>query len=113
MNWGTPTERAARRPLASRMVAFRSLLWLRMGVVAVRETYVAISKHTVSIAERITSAVTRSMSSFVVTGVLRRQGGSIRRSDVRITPGSHGHSLADKSERPHRAWQGLTRSRPE
>jgi hypothetical protein len=58
MNCGMPTESAARRPFASRMVALRSLLWLRIGVVAVRETYVAISKQMVSIAPRMTSAVT-------------------------------------------------------
>src|SRR5580698_2711623 len=62
MNWGMPTERADRRPLQSRIVALRSLLWLRIGVVAVRETNVAISKQTVSMAERITSAVTRSIA---------------------------------------------------
>jgi len=41
-------------------VALRSLDWFRIGVVAVRDTYVAISKQTVSIAERMTSAVTAS-----------------------------------------------------
>ena len=40
------------------MVALRSLDWLRIGVVAVRETYVAISKQMVSMAPRTTSAVT-------------------------------------------------------
>ena len=39
-------------------MALRSLLWLRIGVVAVRDTYVAISKQMVSIAPRMTSAVT-------------------------------------------------------
>ena len=48
------------------MVALRSLDWLRMGVVAVRDTNVAISKQTVSMAERITSAVTRSIPDSVV-----------------------------------------------
>ncbi len=42
MNCGMPTLRAARRPLRSRMVALRSLDWFRMGVVAVRETYMAM-----------------------------------------------------------------------
>ena len=58
MNCGMPTDSAASRPLPSRIVALRSLLWFRIGVVAVRDTYVAISKHTVSIAPRSTSAVT-------------------------------------------------------
>ena len=58
MNCGMPTDSAARRPCPSRIVALRSLLWLRIGVVAVRDTNVAISKQIVSIAERITSAVT-------------------------------------------------------
>ncbi len=44
----------------SRIVALRSFDWLRMGVVAVRDTYVAISKQIVSIAPRTTSAVTGS-----------------------------------------------------
>ena len=39
-------------------VALRSFDWLRIGVVAVRETYFAISKHTVSMPPRMTSAVT-------------------------------------------------------
>ena len=43
MNCGMPTLSAASRPLASRMVALRSLLWFRIGVVAVSETCVAIS----------------------------------------------------------------------
>src|SRR5579862_2651353 len=60
MNWGMPTDSAARRPFQSWMVALRSLDWLRIGVVAVRDTYVAISKQTVSIADRMTSAVTAS-----------------------------------------------------
>src|SRR6516164_1140635 len=55
-----PTLSAASRPLPSRMVALRSLDWLRMGVVAVRDTYMAISKQTVSIVPRMTSAVTGS-----------------------------------------------------
>ena len=38
MNWGMPTDSAARRPSASRMVALRSLDWFRIGVVAVRDT---------------------------------------------------------------------------
>ena len=38
MNWGMPTDRAARRPVASMMVALRSFDWLRIGVVAVRDT---------------------------------------------------------------------------
>jgi hypothetical protein len=38
MNCGMPTESAVRRPCPSRMVALRSLLWFRMGVVAVRDT---------------------------------------------------------------------------
>ena len=56
-----PTDSAASRPRPSRIVALRSFDWLRIGVVAVRETNVAISKQTVSIAERMTSAVTTSM----------------------------------------------------
>ena len=60
MNCGMPTDSAARRPDASSMVALRSLVWFRIGVVAVRDTYVAISKHMVSIAPRMTSAVTGS-----------------------------------------------------
>src|SRR4030095_6301322 len=44
----------------SRIVALRSLLWLRIGVVAVSDTCVAISYATVSIAPRITSTVTGS-----------------------------------------------------
>jgi hypothetical protein len=43
MNCGIPTLRAARHPEASRMVALRSFDWFRMGVVAVRLTWVAIS----------------------------------------------------------------------
>lgn len=39
------------------MVELRSFDWLRIGVVAVSDTYVAISKHTVSMADRTTSAV--------------------------------------------------------
>ena len=38
MNCGMPTESAASRPCASRIVALRSLLWFRIGVVAVRDT---------------------------------------------------------------------------
>ena len=38
MNCGMPTDSAARWPVASRMVALRSLDWLRIGVVAVRDT---------------------------------------------------------------------------
>jgi hypothetical protein len=38
----------------------RSFDWFRMGVVAVKDTCVAISYATVSIAPRITSAVTES-----------------------------------------------------
>ena len=64
MNCGMPTDSAASLPCASRMVALRSFDWLRIGVVAVRETYAAISKHTVSIAERTTSAVTGSTSAW-------------------------------------------------
>ena len=60
MNCGMPTESAARRPWPSRIVALRSFDWLRIGVVAVRDTYVAISKQMVSIAPRTTSAVTGS-----------------------------------------------------
>jgi hypothetical protein len=60
MNWGMPTDRAASRPRQSNTVALRSLLWFRIGVVAVRDTYVAISKQMVSIAPRTTSAVTGS-----------------------------------------------------
>ena len=60
MNWGMPTESAASRPELSRIVALRSFDWFRIGVVAVRETNVAISKQTVSILERMTSAVTGS-----------------------------------------------------
>src|ERR1700736_6137712 len=65
MNCGMPTDSAARRPCQSWIVALRSLDWLRIGVVAVRETNVAISKQTVSIAERMTSAVTASTDSGV------------------------------------------------
>jgi hypothetical protein len=71
MNWGMPTLRAARRPLPSRMVALRSLDWLRIGVVAVRETYMAISKQTVSMVPRMTSAVTGS----TVPSAIRRSRG--------------------------------------
>src|SRR5579864_5022292 len=60
MNCGIPTESAASRPCQSWIVALRSLDWLRIGVVDVRDTKVAISKHTVSIADRMTSAVTAS-----------------------------------------------------
>jgi len=45
---------------ASSTVALRSFDWLRIGVVAVRETYSAISKQTVSMPPRMTSAVTGS-----------------------------------------------------
>ena len=48
MNCGMPTDSAARRPYASSTVALRSFDWFRIGVVAVRETYSAISKQTVS-----------------------------------------------------------------
>src|SRR5437763_17116143 len=65
MNCGTPTSRAARRPCSSRMVALRSLDWLRIGVVAVKETCVAISNAIVSSAPRMTSAVTGSIFGFV------------------------------------------------
>ena len=71
MNCGMPTLSAARRPLPSRMVALRSLDWLRMGVVAVRETYMAISKQTVSMVPRMTSAVTGS----TVPSAMRRSLG--------------------------------------
>ena len=60
MNCGMPTDSAASRPRASSTVALRSFDWLRIGVVAVRETYSAISKQTVSMPPRMTSAVTRS-----------------------------------------------------
>jgi hypothetical protein len=43
MNCGMPTESAASCPVASRIVAFRSFDWFRIGVVAVRLTCVAIS----------------------------------------------------------------------
>src|SRR6516162_7842647 len=65
MNWGIPTDSAARRPFQSWIVALRSLDWLRIGVVAVRDTNVAISKQTVSMAERMTSAVTTSTAASV------------------------------------------------
>ncbi len=55
-----PTDSAANRPLASSTVALRSFDWLRIGVVAVRDTNSAISKHTVSMPPRMTSAVTGS-----------------------------------------------------
>src|ERR1700736_5340643 len=58
MNCGIPTDRAPSRPCESRMVALRSLLWFKIGVVAVRDTNVAISKQIVSSIDRITSAVT-------------------------------------------------------
>src|ERR1700693_1424307 len=61
MHCGIPTDNAARRPWPSRMVALRSLLWFKIGVVAVRDTYVAISKQMVSSIDRMTSAVTGSM----------------------------------------------------
>ncbi len=48
MNCGMPTLSAASRPRASSTVALRSFDWFRIGVVAVRLTYVAISKQTVS-----------------------------------------------------------------
>ena len=38
MNCGMPTDTAQIRPLRSSSVALRSLLWFRIGVVAVRET---------------------------------------------------------------------------
>ena len=38
MNCGMPTDSAASLPVAPRIVALRSLDWLRIGVVAVRET---------------------------------------------------------------------------
>ena len=38
MNCGMPTDSAANLPLWSRIVALRSFDWLRIGVVAVRET---------------------------------------------------------------------------
>ncbi len=38
MNWGMPTDSAASRPCESKIVALRSLDWLRIGVVAVRLT---------------------------------------------------------------------------
>jgi hypothetical protein len=38
MNCGMPTESAARRPSPVRIVALRSFDWLRMRVVAVRDT---------------------------------------------------------------------------
>src|SRR5665213_1491164 len=76
MNWGMPTDRAESRPFASKMVALRSLLWLRMGVVAVRETKVAISKQTVSMAERMTSGVTRSTSGTVTVMAFTASGRS-------------------------------------
>ena len=50
------SSRSTSRPCASRIVALRSFDWLRIGVVAVRDTYSAISKHTVSMPPRITSA---------------------------------------------------------
>src|SRR5450631_2947959 len=99
MNWGMPTLRAARRPLPSRMVALRSLDWLRMGVVAVRETYMAISKHMVSMAPRMTSAVTGS----TLPSAIRRSLGPANafRSTFMApprapTPGLAGTKFADK-----------------
>ena len=38
MNCGIPTDSAASRPFQSRIVALRSFDWLRIGVVAVRDT---------------------------------------------------------------------------
>src|SRR5205807_8201427 len=64
MNWGTPTSRAASRPCSSRIVALRSFDWLRIGVVAVSDTCVAISNAIVSNAPRMTSAVTGSILGF-------------------------------------------------
>jgi hypothetical protein len=43
MNCGIPTESAPSAPRPSRMVALRSLLWFRIGVVAESDTWVAIS----------------------------------------------------------------------
>ncbi len=57
---GMPTLSAGQPARPSRMVALRSFDWLRMGVVAVRDTYMAISKQTVSMVPRMTSAVTGS-----------------------------------------------------
>src|SRR5438874_11777547 len=57
MNCGIPTASAASRPFQSMIVALRSFDWLRIGVVAVRETWMAISNAIVSRAPRITSAV--------------------------------------------------------
>jgi hypothetical protein len=58
MNCGIPTDSAARQPRASRIVALRSFDWLRIGVVAVRETCVALSKAIVYMAPRMMPAVT-------------------------------------------------------
>ncbi len=57
MNCGIPTDSAARRPFQSMIVALRSFDWLRIGVVAVRETWIAISNAIVSSPPRTTSAV--------------------------------------------------------
>src|SRR2546430_15040574 len=56
MTGGMPTASAARRPFQSMIVALRSFDWLRIGVVAVRETWIAISNAIVSKAPRMTSA---------------------------------------------------------
>jgi hypothetical protein len=79
-----------------RMVAFRSLDWFKIGVVAVREASVAISKQTVSIADLMTSAVTRSISA--VLGMLplrvvrqRRRSRGVAVAPV-ADPGPEGYS---------------------
>ena len=62
-------------------VALRSFDWLRIGVVAVRETYSAISKQTVSMPPRITSAVTGSTRS--ASEMRARLAGEPHEIDVR------------------------------
>src|SRR3954451_17404101 len=104
MNCGIPTESAARRPLASRIEPLRSLDWLRMGVVAVRLTYVATSQHTVSIAPRMTSAVTGSTAvpsaSFprCPASSTRSTSSGCRLPDVRVTFDSRLPCMSDPRE---------------
>src|SRR5438034_6297062 len=103
MNWGMPTLSAARRPLASRIEPLRSLDWLRMGVVAVRLTYVAISQHTVSIAPRMTSAVTGSTAvpsaSLPLCPASSTRSTSIPRlPDARVTPDSRLAGMTETRE---------------
>ena len=113
MNCGIPTDSAASRPRPSRMVALRSLLWLRIGVVAVRDTKVAISKQMVSIPDRMTSAVTGSTFWSLAAGRDTRPVGARRPQLVRFahSPPCVNHGAPFRASTPAPSSSGVPSTR--